>query len=121
MNIKEIAKHHGFSVAYSEPEQCKTRFVYKEAKDVQKTVFVDVWDGKKGVTVATYSPRTKQLKYKKHLSATQLHGVFANARQQAKEFDADVLIVNGNEYHFEQKKGFWGKLKNTFKMIRKVW
>lgn len=55
-DIKNLLFGYGYEIEFEDQSQNKLRFSNEER-------FIDVWDGKKGITVGIYNPETKQVGY----------------------------------------------------------
>jgi len=54
--IIELLKAYGYEIEFEDKNQNKIRFSNEER-------FIDVWDGKRGITIGFYNPETKQVGY----------------------------------------------------------
>mgnify|MGYP006921436391 CR=1 FL=1 len=73
--IVEFISAFGYELEFSDKEQNKERYSNDNG-------FIDLWEGKKGVTIGIYNPETKQICYKrkptvdwveKHLESIKEH------------------------------------------------
>lgn len=59
MNDKEIIKlilAYGYKFDFEDFDQCKRRYT-------SETGFIDLWNGKRGITIGIYNPATRFVKY----------------------------------------------------------
>ncbi len=65
--IKELLEGYGYEVQdfYSDKDQNKFRF----SKD---DTFVDIWYGKKGITLGIYHPETKRMSFERKVDIAKI-------------------------------------------------
>jgi hypothetical protein len=69
--IQDLLEAYGFSVDFKDDSQNKIRFQNEET-------FIDVWDGKKGITIGVYNPETKMVRYERRVNAGMIEDLIAN-------------------------------------------
>jgi hypothetical protein len=70
-SITALLEDYGFSIDFEDPAQHKIRFQNDET-------FIDVWDGKKGITVGIYNPETKMMRYERRMNANKVESLITN-------------------------------------------
>lgn len=60
-DIVKILECYGYELEFEQPEQYKTRYENENG-------FIDIWNGKKRITIGIYNPETKMLSYHRNPS-----------------------------------------------------
>lgn len=59
---------YGFVVQFTRPDECKVRYQPEESRDT----FIDIWNGKRGMTVGVYFRRSSTMRYWRGMTLERL-------------------------------------------------
>ena len=57
-DLLELIKAYGYVFDFGDKNQNKVRYASENG-------FIDIWDGRKGITIGVYNPNTKQIMYER--------------------------------------------------------
>lgn len=66
---------YNFELQFRRPEECKTRFR-------GNGTFIDLWEGRRGVTVGVYDPTTSSMRYVYRVSPGKLEDVILKIKDR---------------------------------------
>ena len=64
---------YGFSVQAEDREQRKIRFASRKT-------FMDIWDGKKGITIGVYNPATGRMRYERRVGEERIEEIVSKIK-----------------------------------------
>lgn len=71
--IAELLSAYGYEIKSMDINQNKTRYTCE-------TGFIDIWDGRKGMTVGIYDPNSKQILFERRCSITGIEEMLSKVQ-----------------------------------------